>query len=409
MLPRLAKREGEEVQRGTVLFYDKKNPGIVVRSPIAGVVKEIRRGARRVITDVVVERKGDGEETFASYTAEKLGGMSADEAIAAAMATGMFPAFRTRPLDRIPSPSVKPQSIFVCGTETGPLQPGADVLMSADHKAGLQAAITLLGRIAPVHVTQTSGSSIAAFQGLSGATIHSFSGPHPSGDVGVQVNLVDPPRGQNRVWTIKAWDAALLGKALLDGRFPAERVYAAVGVGCAQPRYVRTVVGAPLKHVAGEAKSPSRWIRGSVLTGTAVDEGRWAGFGSRAVHVLPSEVPRHILGWAMPALGAWSFHKAFLRAFAGAPAGGVDMRPGVNGGERAIVSIGAYQKVVATPDILPDFLFKSILAGDLEEAITLGLLDITMEEAALCTYICPSKVEFDVILKKGLELYEQEA
>lgn len=408
LYPRLAKREGEEVQRGTVLFYDKKHPDIVVRSPVAGTVKEIRRGARRVITDVVVERSGDGEETFASYTAEQLGSMSPEEAVAAAMATGMFPAFRTRPLDRIPDPAELPQSIFVAATETGPLQPGADVLLSADDKDALQAAVTLLGRIAPVHLTSLSGSNHPAVQGISGATTHQFSGPHPAGDPGVQVNLVDPPRGSNRVWVLRAWDAALLGKALLTGSFPAERVYAAVGVGC-QPRFVKTILGAPLKHITGgDAKVPSRWIRGSVLTGTAVDEGRWAGFGPRAVHVLPSEVPRYLMGWALPALGAWSFYRAFLRGFAGAPSEGVDMRPGLNGGERAIVPIGAYQKVVATPDILPDFLIKSILAGDLEEAISLGLLDLTMEEAALCTYICPSKVEFDVILKQGLEFYEQE-
>jgi Na+-transporting NADH:ubiquinone oxidoreductase subunit A len=408
LYPRLAKREGDEVQRGTVLFYDKKHPGIVVRSPVAGVVKEIRRGARRVITDVVVERQGEGEETFTSYTAEQLSSMSAEDAIAAAMATGMFPAIRTRPLDRIPDPSVVPQSIFIAATETGPLQPGADVLIGAEDQANLQAAVNLLKCIAPVHLTVPAASNHPALQ-VSGATTHRFSGPHPSGDVGVQVNLVDPPRGTHRVWVLKAWDAVLMGRALLEGRFPNERVYAAVGVGCTKPRFVRTVLGAPLAHIAGAAKVPSRWIRGSVLTGTAVDEGRWASFGARAVHLLPSEVPRYILGWAMPSLGAWSFHRAFLRGFGGAPSEGVDLRPGTFGGERAIVPIGAYQKVVATPDILPDFLFKSILAGDLEEAITLGLLDITMEEAALCTYICPSKVEFDVILKQGLELYEQEA
>ena len=71
--------------------------------------------------------------------------------------------------------------------------------------------------------------------------------------------------------------------------------------------------------------------------------------------------------------------------------------------------VGYYADVVATPDIVPDFLFKSIIAGDLEESIQLGLLDITMEEAALCTFICPSKVEFDVILRDGLALYEKEA
>ena len=410
LTPRLDAREGDEVKRGSVLFHDKKRPSIVVRSPVAGVVKEVRRGARRVITDVVVERRGDEGEALRAYTPAELAGLSREDAAAAAAATGMWPALRTRPLDRIPSPDDVPQSILIGAMETGPLQPDVDVLLGADDADALQAAITVLSKLTDgqVHLARRKGQAHPALDGLSGVQAHTFSGPHPAGDMGVQVNLVDPPLGQNRVWVIRAWDAAVLGRILLTGSFEAERIYAATGAGCSQPRFVKTLLGAPLTHITSE-KVPSRWINGSVLTGVSTSSDRWAAFGARGVHVLPEEVPRYLFGWAMPALGAWSFYRAFLGAFMGPPASGVDLRPGTFGGERAIVPIGQYARVVATPDILPDFLFKSIIAGDLEESISLGLLDITQEEAALCTYICPSKIEFDVILRKGLEHYEQEA
>ena len=71
--------------------------------------------------------------------------------------------------------------------------------------------------------------------------------------------------------------------------------------------------------------------------------------------------------------------------------------------------IGVYRKVVVTPDIDIPFLFKSISAGDIEESIQLGLLDLSEEEAALCTFICPSKIEFDEMLRKGIRQYIQEA
>jgi Na+-transporting NADH:ubiquinone oxidoreductase subunit A len=71
--------------------------------------------------------------------------------------------------------------------------------------------------------------------------------------------------------------------------------------------------------------------------------------------------------------------------------------------------VGAYGRVVATPEILPEFLFKSIVAGDLEESIQLGLLDLTEEEAALCSFVCPSKIDFDLLLREGLDLYVREA
>ncbi len=312
----------------------------------------------------------------------------------------------------MPDPTELPQSILIGAMESGPLQPGADVLLDAEDAEALQAAILLFSRISStVHLATRAGSTHAALDPLEGATKHTFSGPHPAGDPGLQVNLVDPPKGTQKVWTIRAWEAAALGRTLLSGSFAAERVSAAVGAGITSPRNVRTLIGAPLTHVVGPVKEGEhRWIRGSVLTGEAVSSDRWAGFGTRAVHVLPSEVPRMLFGWALPMLKTWSFHRAFLSGLFGArPEGGIDMRPGLFGGERAIVPIGVYDRVVATPDILPEFLFKSIKAGDLEESIQLGLLDITSEEAALCTYICPSKFEFDALLREGLEIYEKES
>ncbi|MBX2796620.1 MAG: NADH:ubiquinone reductase (Na(+)-transporting) subunit A [Myxococcales bacterium] len=407
-----AVREGDEVKRGSVLFFHKPEPRIVFRSPVAGKVREIRRGRRRVITDVVVDRTGDEAEPLEKKGIESIRAMDREAALEAALGTGLWGAFETRPLGKIPLPSEEPQSILVGAMETGPLQPDADVLLTEDDQAAFEAAFALFSRLAPtVHLAVRAGSNYPGFLRAQGVQRHTFSGPHPAGDPAVQVNLVDPPRGSGQVWTIRAWDAALIGHALLSGEFPAERIYAAVGAGVVQPRLVKTLLGAPLSHITGEVSAGEhRWIRGSVLTGEAVDSERWASFRRRAVHVLPKQVPRTLFGWAMPMLGQWSFHRAFLSALTGSrPAGGVDMRPGLWGGERAMVPIGAYDRVIASPEILPEFLFKSIVAGDLEESIQLGLLDMTEEEAALCTFICPSKIEFDSLLRKGLDLYEREA
>ncbi len=408
IVPRLAAREGDSVKRGDPLFYAKAHPEMQVLSPVSGVVKEVRRGHRRVITDLVVERdaaREDEQRTFEPVDP------SADAATirAALLERGQWVAFRTRPLDNIPAPDAEPQAILVSATETGPLMPGPDQLIDPADKEFLQAGLTALSQIAKVYLAVPSGSGHPALSGLSDVEVHGFSGPHPAGDPAVQVNLVTPPRGNGQVWYCRAWDVVEMGKALRTGQFPNERVYAAVGAGLSAPRFVKTLMGAPLQHIAGETKvDDTRWIRGSVLTGESVGEDRWVSHFKRAVHVLPAEVESELLGWALPMFGFWSFHRAFLKSFTG-PGGRIDMRPGVYGGERAMVPIGAYQKVVATPDMQTEFLFKSIVANDLEEAIELGLLDFTKEEAALCTYICPSKIEFDVLLDQGLELYEKEA
>lgn len=408
LVPRLDVREGDTVQRGQPLFHSKTEPSVKFLSPVTGTVKEVRRGHRRVITDLIVEidASSDAEHTFPAID---VASASADDIRLALQERGQWAAFRTRPLDNIPSASATPQAILVAATESGPLMPGADVLLSADDKAALQAGLTALSKLAPVHLTVPKGSSHPALSGLSGVTTHAFSGPHPSGDPAVQVNLLCPPKGTGQVWICRAWDVVEMGKVLTTGQFPNERVYAAVGVGVAKPRFVKTLMGAPLAHVTGDVKAGEmRWIRGSVLTGEAVGGERYVSHFARAVHVLPDEVESELLGWALPMFGHWSFYRTFLKGFTG-PGGRVDMRPGLFGGVRAMVPIGIYSKVMVTPDVLPEFLFKSIVANDLEEAIQLGLLDMTAEEAALCSYICPSKIEFDELLQQGLELYEKEA
>ncbi|MCB9681290.1 MAG: NADH:ubiquinone reductase (Na(+)-transporting) subunit A [Alphaproteobacteria bacterium] len=411
MIPRLAAREGDTVAAGQPLFFHKFDQRVQVVAPVAGRVAEIRRGARRVITAFVLEPSGDAALPWKAYAPGELASLSREEALDGLLTRGLWTLLRTRPLDRLADPNVVPQDVLIGGMETGPLMPGPAALLRASDKEALQAAIHVLGRITDgaVHLTHAQGESHPAFQGLTGAQVHTFSGPHPAGDMAVQVSHVCPPRGRNRVLTVSAADAVAIGRTFLSGRVDAERVYAAVGAGVATPRFVRTLVGAPLAHVVGAvASGPQRWIRGSVLTGTKVEADTWAGWHTRGVHVLPDTVERTILGWALPSTGMWSFHRAFLKGW-GKPSKAFDLRPGLYGGHRAIVPTGVHDDVIATPDVLPTFLFKSILSGDLENSIKLGMLDISEEEAALCAFICPSKIDYDVILREGLELYAKEA
>jgi Na+-transporting NADH:ubiquinone oxidoreductase subunit A len=409
-IPRLVAREGETVQRGQPILMHKFNNDVVVVAPAAGRVKEVRRGHRRVITDFVIETDGDAVVQHKTWSLADLAHISADDARAHLLAGGAWPLIRQRPLDHVADPNDKPQSILISGTETGPLQPGLEVLLSADDKDALQAAIHVLGKLTgKVFLTQPAGSSVPAYSGLTGCEVHTFSGPHPAGDPTVQVNHVDPPRGADKVWYLRAWDAVVIGKLFLTGQFDSTRVYAAVGAAVAKPRFVRTVLGAPVAHIAGETSGTDlRWIRGSVLTGARTDADGWAGYYTRAVHVIAEQADRRVLGWALPQPSLWSSYRAFLSAFVGG-AKRYDMQPAIHGGHRAIVPVGAYERVVATPDLQPSFLFKSILAEDLEGSIELGLLDISEEEAALCSFICPSKLDLDIALRKGLETYAKEA
>ena len=407
--PKVLAKAGQIVSKGSVVVVHKSDTRFVLRSPVAGVVREVRRGARRVITDYVIEASGDDVESLTKWEMSTLASINREDALEAALATGHWCALRSRPLDSIADPSVVPQAVLICGTETGPLQPGAAALLSGDDLDALQAAVHVLSALTDgaVHLTTMRGVAHAALDQVVGVERHTFSGPHPAGDATVQVNHIEPPAQGGVVWTIRAWDAVALGRTLLDGAFCADRVMAVVGAGAAEQRFVRTVIGAPVQHILGDVACSSRLICGSVLSGSTVDADGWMTYGARALHALPDTVERTLFGWAVPRLGTWSFHKAFLKGFL--PTAPQDLRPGLYGGHRAIVPIGHYRDVVATPDIYPAFLFKSMFAGDLEASIELGMLDLSVEEAALCSFICPSKIDFCGLLDAGLARYEQEA
>lgn len=411
VFPKLAARAGDEVKQGQVLFFNKYHPDVHFLAPVAGRVKEIRRGKKRVITDYVVEPTDSTDAVaFDQHTLEALKGIGRDAAKEQLQKGGMWPALRTRPLDLVAAPDVVPQSIVVSATETGPLMPGAAQLLPQDAKQALQAGLYVLKALTDgaVHLTVTAGDAHPALSGLDGVTAHTFKGPHPAGDPAVQVNYIDPPRGVGQVWYLKAWDAALIGRLFLEGRFPAERTYAAVGAGAANPRVVHTILGAPLADIVGETKGEVRTIRGSVLTGEAVGAERWAAFLTRGVHILPEEIDREVLGWTTPQLDKYSYFRTSFVGLIGAGKKVFDMRPMLFGGRRAMLPNRAYASVVATKDIQPEFLFRSILSGDLEDAISLGLLDLSQEEAALMTYVCPSKLEYGVALREMLDRYIKE-
>ena len=79
---------------------------------------------------------------------------------------------------------------------------------------------------------------------------------------------------------------------------------------------------------------------------------------------------------------------------------------GINGGNRAIVPVGSYEEIIPL-DILMTQLLKALVVGDIEVAIDLGMLELTAEDLALATYVCPSKYDYCSILMDNLnKVYE---
>ena len=114
---------------------------------------------------------------------------------------------------------------------------------------------------------------------------------------------------------------------------------------------------------------------------------------------------REFMGWLAPGGKRFSVLRIFLSSFLAKPE--FEMNTGLNGAERAMVPIGSYERVMPM-DILPTFLLRSMLVGDVERAEELGALELDEEDLALCTFVCHSKIDYGPVLRRNLEIIESE-
>ena len=78
-----------------------------------------------------------------------------------------------------------------------------------------------------------------------------------------------------------------------------------------------------------------------------------------------------------------------------------------HGNKRAIMPVEAYEKVMPL-DIMPTHLLKALAFDDIEEAENLGCLELDEEDLALCTFVCPSKIDHGAALRRNLTTMEKE-
>jgi len=404
---RLAVKEGDAVQAGSPLGHAKIRPDMKFVSPAAGKVVEIRRGLRRSIQAVVVEVAAGESVNHGALDNSAIASLGAEGVRERLLSGGAWLMMRSKPLARIADPEHTPKAILVAASETGPNCADPNVLL-AGREEDLSAGFAALGQLAPtVHLTHGASGMPAALSGITGVQTHRFSGPHPSGDPEVQINFICPPGNEQRVWFCRAIDVADMGALLRTGVMPTTSRIAVVGeVG--SPQYVEATNGSPiadLLQAGGGAGENVRIVGGSVLTGRTLDADGFYASGGHTLSVLREGGEREFMGWLAPGGNKFSNHRFFLSSFL--PKKKMNMTTDTFGGPRALIPVGSYNRVVPS-DIEPNFLMKAILCEDIEEMLALGLLEMSREEAALCTVVCPSKINYSQILEQGWLQFEKE-
>ncbi|MCU0456274.1 MAG: Na(+)-translocating NADH-quinone reductase subunit A [Bacteroidales bacterium] len=407
LTPKLNVRPGDSVRAGSPLFHDKLHPEIVFTSPVSGSVLSVERGDRRKMLEVVVERKGDEYTDFGKADPMVLSREKVREKI---VASGLWPAIRQRPYNVVAKTADVPKSIFISGFDTAPLAPDLNFVIDNTSPLAFQTGINALARLTDGKVNLVLNGSEKPSSVLSGAEkveISYVSGPHPAGNTGIHIHHIDPVNKGEKVWSVNLQDVALIGTLFLEGIYKPEKIVALTGSEVINPQYYRMLSGSSIGSMVNGnvTEGKPRYISGNVLTGTRITSYGYLGYYDYQVTIIPEGDYYEFLGWASPGLKKHSFSRTFLsRLF---PTESYRLDTNFHGGERAFVVTGLYEKVVPM-DIYPMQLFKAILAEDIDAMENLGIYEVAEEDFALCEYICPSKIEIQSIVRKGLDLMMRE-
>lgn len=408
MRPSMKVKEGDVVKKGQVLFEDKKNPGVIFTAPASGTISAINRGEKRVLQSLVISVAGNDEIVFEQYAPETLSGLSSEDVRRNLIQSGLWTALRTRPFSKTPAVDAQPAAIFVNAMDTNPLAADPKVIIAeaaADFTYGLRVLSRLTERT--VHVCQAAGANLPS-ENAANITVHEFDGPHPAGLSGTHIHFIEPVGPNKTVWTINYQDVIAIGRLFTTGRLNSERVIALGGSQVAKPRLLRTIAGAKISQItAGElADADNRVISGSVLNGAiAAGVHDYLGRFHHQVSVIEEGRTKEFFGWVAPQAERYTITRTTLGHFLKNKLFKFDTA--TNGGDRAMVPIGTYERVMPL-DILPTLLLRDLIVGDSDSAQALGCLELDEEDLALCSFVCPGKYEYGPLLRNVLNTIEKE-
>ncbi|MEL6557383.1 MAG: Na(+)-translocating NADH-quinone reductase subunit A [Bacteroidota bacterium] len=408
--PKLSVAVGDNVKAGSPVLYDKLSPEIHYTAPVSGEIVEINRGAKRKILEIkILADKEVSYESFDKYSVSDLKGLSREDAQAQMMKSGVWPNIVQRPFGIVADPADTPKSIFVSTFDTHPLAPDYGFTLQGQEQY-FNAGVAVLKKFTSgdVNVNIDGKSEVSSvFSSVEGASVNKVSGPHPAGNVGIQIHHIDPIGKGQIVWTLKPQGVVEIGKLFLEGIYDASRVVAVAGSEVTKPHYYKTYLGACVdKFLANNLKQDHvRVISGNVLTGEKIAGNGYIGYYDQQVSVIPEGDYHEMLGWIKPS-GRLSFHRAFgLFSFL-SPKKEHVMDSNTRGEERAFVVSGVFEQV--TPmDLYPTYLIKAIMAEDYEDMEGLGIFEVIEEDLALCEFVDVSKHDIQEILRTGINLIKE--
>lgn len=402
--PKVVVKEQEEVMAGAALFVDKNHPEVKFVSPVSGVVTKVERGERRKVMNITVQ--ASVEQKYVEFGKKDVNKLSAEDVKAALMEAGLFAFIKQRPYDVIADPTSTPKAIFVSAFDSKPLAPNFEFQLKGEEQ-NFQTGLDALAKMANTYVGVSAKQKAPALTNAKNVTVTVFDGPHPAGNVGIQIHHIAPINKGEVVWTVAAEDVILIGRLFNLGHINFTRTIALTGSEMLKPAYCKMIVGGSLASIFKFDVTRGidlRYISGNVLTGKQITKDGFLGAFDNQVTVIPEGDETHeFLGFIMPRFNQFSVNRSYFSWLIDPflkPEYVLDAR--IKGGKRNMIMSNEYDRVLPM-DIYPEYLIKAILAGDIDRMEQLGIYEVAPEDFALCEFVCSSKQELQRIVRTGLD------
>jgi len=395
--PKLLVKEGDHVSLGDALFFDKINPDVKWPSIAAGTISKIVYGERRAVLDIIIEVDDNKEKTSQIINERNLS--TKEDVKNFIQNNNLWPFFTQRPFNKVVDPKDSPKCIIVSLADSSPLANDLSFSLS-DKKDNIVSALSNIKKLTDGNLyVAVRGDNFSFLSDYDFINLVQVEGPHPSGNVGVILNKVNPLNQNEVVWTVQGSHLPILGKLFTQGIYDFS-LNISIGGPSVKPSYFKSRIGARFDlYKDSLLKDNVRIISGNVLTGKKVNLDGFLGFYHTFFSVIEESFDRPFVGWLHP--GGKSKYSVF-NAYFGSNKKSYDFTTLQNGSNRAFVPVDAWEKVFPM-DIYINALARSIEANDIDEMEQLGIYECDEEDVALCSFVCPSKSDVGAIIRKGLD------
>lgn len=409
--PKILVKAGDIIQAGDVLFTDKILPDLKFTSPVSGEIAEIVLGEKRRLLEIRILRD-KAQTSYRNFTRSNPSSLTREQIIEQLLESGCWPYIRQRPYSIIASPGDSPKGIFISMFDTAPLAPDIDFVLSREPQH-FQTGLDVLNVLAPgniylsFHGHHNNGKAPTTYGGIKDDHIYTFKGPHPAGNVGIQIHHIDPVQKGDIAWYIHPQDVIIIGRLFHEGRYRADRTIALTGSSLQAPCYVQATSGEQIVSLLEQLPENDnvRIIQGNVLHGSTSARHDFLSYYTNQLTVIPEGNKPEFLGWLLPGTKKLSLSRTFISWLL--PHRTYELDTNTHGEERAFVMTGQYDKVLPM-NIYPVYLLKAILAQDIEKMEALGIYEVAEEDFALCEFVCTSKINVQQIISEGIQLMLEE-